>query len=611
MKLMHIKLCLFSLLGGIFFLMNTCKFENKTSVLSFAFSEISPITNETNHPSLVISNTSLVLTEGNSKNYSISIDSSITESLTVNFHCSQNYITCPNSLQFDSSNWNIPQTISLSILHDAIITGVRSLIITHSFIYKGQTYTSSNLNLSILDIDTANIQFSPTSPSPQIKEGTVTDSYSIVLTSSPTADVTIQISYDSSKLLSINGNASGTYSLTFTSLNYNIPQTLTLSAPFDTGLGTRSVTLSHNVNSSDFNYHQFSIPNITVNIEENSGGSVGWGSFQSGTQNAGFTSTTIALPTSVNPSKTYVYCNFEYSSSIPSTVATCQLNGSGTGVILQTGGNPNAKVNWYVVEMQTGLKVERGSTTFVTSESTKTETLSSSFYTQSSFVILYTRTNDTNHTNDAERLVMGRLTNSTTLELTRLKSNTTGVNVTVEWQVVELSGAKVISGTVSLNNTQTSNSITLSENINLSKSFLIFNTASDLTNGEEQNYYVRGHFSASNSITFNRDGSNGKIDISYFAIEMVDSSTVQSGSGVAVGASSTSVNVSLSPSVVVNRSMIVMSYSTSGSDISYQDSGTFTASFNSSPTANQIIFQRYIHESHPCTINWYAIGFPP
>ncbi|MCX8000278.1 MAG: hypothetical protein N3A69_15225, partial [Leptospiraceae bacterium] len=67
----------------------------------------------------------------------------------------------------------------------------------------------------------------------------------------------------------------------------------------------------------------------------------------------------------------------------------------------------------------------------------------------------------------------------------------------------------------------------------------------------------------------------------------------------------------LSPSVVVNRSMIVMSYSTLGSDISYQDSGTFTASFNSSPTANQIIFQRYNHESHPCTINWYAIEFPP
>ncbi|MCX8000777.1 MAG: hypothetical protein N3A69_17820, partial [Leptospiraceae bacterium] len=84
----------------------------------------------------------------------------------------------------------------MSISHDTIITGVRSLIITHSFTYKGQTYTSSNLNLSILDIDTANIQFSPTSPSPQIKEGTVTDSYSIVLTSSPTADVTIQISYD-------------------------------------------------------------------------------------------------------------------------------------------------------------------------------------------------------------------------------------------------------------------------------------------------------------------------------------------------------------------------------------------------------------------------------
>lgn len=605
-------------------IISSCNFHPKKSVFFFDLVENPatstplnpdepslPSTAESN-PTLIFSTTNLVLTEGSSTSYTIHLSSAVTETLTVNFTCSQTYITCPSAISFDSSNWNTPQIIILSIAHDVSVTGIRTMTISHSFVYKTQTQSSDTLNLTILDIDSANIQFSPSSPSPQIKEGTVTDFYTVVLTSAPSSNVSITITYDSSKLMSINGDSSGTYSLTFTPINYNTPQTLTFSAPFDTGLGNRNVTLSHNVTSSDLNYNGFTLSNVTVQIEGNSGGSVGWGSFQSGTQAAGFTSTSITLATAVNPSKAYVYCNFEYSSSSPSAAATCQLNGTGTQVIIQTGGNPNAKVNWYVVEMETGLKVERGNTTFTTGESTKVQTLSNSFYTQSSFVILYTRTNNTDHTNDAERLVMGSLTSSTSLELKRLKSNTAGMNVVVEWQVVELAGAKVLSGTTSINNAQTTKLVTLSESLNLSKSFLIFNTtAHQLTGGEEQNYYIRGNFNAANSLTFARDGSTGKVDISYFAIEMVDSSAVQSGSGVTVGATTTSVNVSLSPAVVVSRSMIVMSYSTSGSSVSFQDSGTFSAVFASSPTASQVNFNRFNHESHPCTLNWFVIEFPP
>jgi len=41
--------------------------------------------------------------------------------------------------------------------------------IQHSFTYKTQTQSSQTLNLTILDIDSANIILNPTSPTPKIK----------------------------------------------------------------------------------------------------------------------------------------------------------------------------------------------------------------------------------------------------------------------------------------------------------------------------------------------------------------------------------------------------------------------------------------------------------
>ncbi len=603
----------------ICFFVHSCNFDEKKGIFSFSLGE-DPITTQTeeeitqgneNTPKLVFSNQNLVLTEGYSSSYTLKLESSVSELVQVNFTCSQTYVSCPSSISFDSSDWDIPKTITLTVPTDHIVTGLRTMNIQHTLNYQGKSIPDGTVNLNILDIDSANILLSPTAPSPNIREGTITDSFSIVLTSAPISNVVVSVSFDSTKQISINGDSSGNVQFTFTSLNYNIPQTLLLAAPFDTGLGNRTVSLSFSVTSSDLDYNGFTIPTVIVNVEGNSGGSVGWGSFQSGIQPAGFSLTSITLSTTVNPNKAYVYCSFEYSSSNPNTAATCQLNPLGTQVILQTGGGTNAKVNWYVVEMETGLKVERGSTTFVTGENTKIIPLSGSFALASSFVILYTRTNNTNMSNDSERLVRGSLSTSNVLELRRDKSDTSGTNVTVEWQVIELVGAKVVSGTTSINHLQTYVDVSLST-FNLSKSFLLFNLSGDATvSGYETNYYVRGKFTSPSSIRFRRDGNSGKVQINYFAVELVDASTVQSGADLSVGNTVITVNASLSPSVVTTRSMVIFSSSTVGLIDSYQDSGTFSVLFNSTPLASQVSFTRFNHENHACTIDWFIVEFPP
>jgi hypothetical protein len=598
------------LLGLSIFLNFSCGLNRDKSFYFFNIGESSLLQGTV--PSLILSTQNVVITEGKSNSYTLVLNQGIQADLVVSFHCSQSYIQCPGDIQFNVNNWNIPQIVILSYEKDNTKTGMRTMNIEHKFNYQGSNIMGDSIQLRILDIDSASIIYNPSLVNPFVREGTVSYTYSIALTSVPSSDVQVVLHYIKDQKLNLNENSTGTYTFTFNSVNYNIPQNVTLSSPFNTGLGNRNVTINSNVTSNDLNYDGFYMDPVNVVVEGNSGGAVGWGSFQSGILNSGFSNSTVNLGTTVNPSKAYVYCSFEYSVSGPNHVGTCQLNETGTQVRVQTGGGTGAKVNWYLVELQTGLKVERGSTLFSTSESLKTVTLNQSFINGSSFVLLYTRTNNTSVTNDAERLVKGKLLNHNTLELSRNKSDTAGMNVTVEWQVVELAGAKVVSGSLNLNQTEAIGNSSLGDSFNLSKSFVHFNTSADsLINGIESNYYIRGRFSSPSTLSFSREGTSGTVYINYFAIELVDASTVQSGVNVPVGNTENNIIVNLTNPVVAARSMVVFSNSTQGLDDSYQDSGTFSVLFDPTPIATQISFTRFVHESHSCSLDWFVIEFPP
>uniref|UniRef100_UPI001CFF5082 hypothetical protein n=1 Tax=Microseira wollei TaxID=467598 RepID=UPI001CFF5082 len=102
----------------------------------------------------------------------------------------------------------------------------------------------------------AGVTITQSGSSRNITEGGATDTYEIVLTSQPTADVTIAIN---------NGTQTGTSptSLTFTSANWNTPQTVTVSAINDNvAEGNHSGTISHTATSSDANYNGITINSV-------------------------------------------------------------------------------------------------------------------------------------------------------------------------------------------------------------------------------------------------------------------------------------------------------------------------------------------------------------
>lgn len=435
-------------------------------------------------------------------------------------------------------------------------------------------------------------------------EGIGSDTYTIVLLTAPTSDVTISIAFDTAQL-KINSSTTSPVQLTFTSANWSTAQTVTVEALYDNVTeGSHTQTITHTSSSSDSNYSGTIASNVVVNITDTTSATVK-GSFQSGNHTLATASDTITLTTTVDSTKAFVTCNAKLTSSNTNCAATCQLNTAGTQVQIQSGGGICSEVDWYVMEYATAATVQRGSTSLSAGTSISNVTISS-ISTSKTFVIAYTRSSVGGNNADGNRTTMARLTSSTNLELTR---NQTTAAATVEWQVIQFDGSNVRSGTVTLANGITNTTAAIGSSVNLGSSFLIFNyKAATAIAGVERDYYVRGSYSNNSTLSFTRRNGNQDVDISWFAVEMTDGTTAQSGSTTINGGGGTSVTATLSPAVTTTKSMIVFSNDTATGDsgVATQDSGTYTSTFNSS---TQIQFTRNNDENNAATLDWFVISF--
>src|SRR5205814_1501526 len=128
-------------------------------------------------------------------------------------------------------NWNTPQTVTVTGIDDFVDDGdIGYSIVTGAATSTDGNYSglnSSDVSVTNADNDAAGITVSPTSGLTTTEAGGTT-TFTIVLTSQPTANVTIPIS--SSNI------AEGTVSapsITFTAGNWNTPQTITVTGVND------------------------------------------------------------------------------------------------------------------------------------------------------------------------------------------------------------------------------------------------------------------------------------------------------------------------------------------------------------------------------------------
>ncbi len=118
-------------------------------------------------------------------------------------------------------------------------------------------------SFSITPPPTPGVTLTQTAGNTTVTEGGNTDTYSLVLKTQPTADVTITLT--SNNQITLNST-----SLTFTTTNWNTPQNVTITAVDDTLTeGNHTATITHNISSTDTNYNGLTIGTVNVSIQDN------------------------------------------------------------------------------------------------------------------------------------------------------------------------------------------------------------------------------------------------------------------------------------------------------------------------------------------------------
>ncbi|NEO55191.1 MAG: tandem-95 repeat protein [Okeania sp. SIO3B5] len=212
-----------------------------------------------------INPTDIDATEGGATgSYEVVLTTQPTAQVTINFDTG-NQILPINSITFDDTNWNIPQQIPVAALDDLIAEDNHIGTISHQVISTDESYNAiqaSQVTVDITDNDTAAVSITP-------QQTTVTEdgglgNYEIVLTTPPTADVTINLNTDDQV-------QTVPTSINFTPENWNIPQPITISAIDDDILegGQHLSRIIHQAISDDFNYNLIEISQVTVDITDN------------------------------------------------------------------------------------------------------------------------------------------------------------------------------------------------------------------------------------------------------------------------------------------------------------------------------------------------------
>ncbi|MBX7147565.1 hypothetical protein K1X76_00645 [bacterium] len=220
-------------------------------------------------PGVTITETSgsTSVTEGGSTDtYTIVLASQPTDDVTISLSSSAQVSRSSASVIFTSGNWNTPQTITLTAVDDSLAEGNSNVTLTHTVTSNDGGYdgiSAASVSVAIVDNDSAGITVTQSGGTTGITEGSTTDTYTIVLTSEPTDDVTVTVTGTAQANVSAS-------SLTFTNANWNTPRTVTVTAVNDdVAEGNHNATITHAASSSDTNYNGIIVSSVVAAITDN------------------------------------------------------------------------------------------------------------------------------------------------------------------------------------------------------------------------------------------------------------------------------------------------------------------------------------------------------
>ncbi|HNI94514.1 MAG TPA: hypothetical protein PL169_00510, partial [Leptospiraceae bacterium] len=229
---------------------------------------LSPIQmyNSDNEPAGVTASISTAaILEGNSQNFTVVLTYPPAGTMTVALSSSSSRLTLSsNLLTFTFADWNIPQTVTMNTVDDLSVQATETVTVSLGPTTNYAGIDPADITVTLTDNDSAGFTVTPISGNTTESGGTAT--FTVRLNSLPTASVTLP--------LGSSNTAEGTVSpssLTFTTANWNTPQTVTVTGADDfiaDGTVAYTVILS-SAASADTNYSGLNPPDVSLSNTDN------------------------------------------------------------------------------------------------------------------------------------------------------------------------------------------------------------------------------------------------------------------------------------------------------------------------------------------------------
>ena len=197
--------------------------------------------------------------------FEVTLNSLPTADVTVPFSSSNTAegAVAPTSLTFNASNWDVPQTVTVTGVDDDVDDGDSQYsLVAGAATSTDATYGGENpadAGLTNFDDDTASVAVSPTTGLTTAEAGS-TATFTVDLTSEPTADVTVD--------LTSSDTTEGTVApapLTFTPANWDTPQTVTVTGVDDLlDDGTIAYAVATGSASADADYDKIAVADVAL-----------------------------------------------------------------------------------------------------------------------------------------------------------------------------------------------------------------------------------------------------------------------------------------------------------------------------------------------------------
>ena len=215
------------------------------------------------------STNTLEVAEGSTATYTVVLDTEPTADVTVTVsgHEGTDVSVDKTTLTFTPANWDVARTVTVSADQDDDATVEDPVTLSHGVTGTAEyaSVTADSVTVTITEDDTAGANIDPTALT--VAEGQ-SNTYTVVLTTQPTGDVTVTISGHADTDITLSGETLTNDVLTFTSENWDVAQTVTVSADQDDdAVADPDVTLAHAVTGTE-EYQLVTAADVIVTIDE-------------------------------------------------------------------------------------------------------------------------------------------------------------------------------------------------------------------------------------------------------------------------------------------------------------------------------------------------------